>query len=221
MLGAVAGGFLYKLGPERLGGFGKAVLMIAIGYLTLVLLGLLSESVYAWIKRRRRKYEKPPDGHKRTPCTLVEIEVDSYEFEDKVGKDFEPETAFQDGQMWAKCRTFVQFNIVELFTQRHSGESRPDEYATFARSQGSPAGSYGRGVCSESANASQVSCPHTEVFAQALPGISLDFGSRGSGVSNEGEARVSIPHRRIRRTPAKGSNSAIPPFQAISGRLWH
>jgi hypothetical protein len=96
VLGAVTGGFLYKLGPEKLIGFGKVAVMSVIGYLILVVLGLISESVYAWIKRRRRRgEEKPPEGHKRTPCNLVEIEVDSYEFEDKVGKDFDPDLAFQ------------------------------------------------------------------------------------------------------------------------------
>ena len=95
VLGAVAGGFLYKLGPQGWDPPVRLAAVVAIGYAALALVGLLAESIYAWIKRtRHRNGEKPDRDRKRTPCNLVQIELDSYEFEDKVGKEFDPDTAF-------------------------------------------------------------------------------------------------------------------------------
>ncbi|MEW8000629.1 MAG: hypothetical protein AB2795_18940 [Candidatus Thiodiazotropha endolucinida] len=94
-LGAITGGFLYKLGPDQFGGFERVVLLGLIGYVVLALIGMLAESLFVWVKRRQRAGRKPQKDHKRISCNLVEIEVDSYEFKDEVGKDFDPDAAFQ------------------------------------------------------------------------------------------------------------------------------
>ena len=67
----------------------------ALGYALLVVLGLLAESAFVWLRRRRRRDEegRRPD-RRRIPCNLVEIEVDSYEFHDEIGKGFNPDAAF-------------------------------------------------------------------------------------------------------------------------------
>jgi hypothetical protein len=74
----------------------RGLALMALGYAFLSILGLFSESIYAWIKRRRNEQrdrkESPRD---RRNCNLVEISLDSYRFEDKVGKDFDPAVAFQ------------------------------------------------------------------------------------------------------------------------------
>lgn len=95
VLGAVAGGFLFKLGPDRLNAFENIAVFAAAGYVALAIVGLILESIYAWLKRKKDpRHSKQPDGPKRTPCNLVEITVDSYEFNDKIGKDFDPDAAF-------------------------------------------------------------------------------------------------------------------------------
>jgi hypothetical protein len=70
--------------------------MTAAGYVALVIVGFVSEWLYNWVRRNRLDREgKRPPKEERLPCNLVEIDVDSYEFIDKVGKDFDPDTAFQ------------------------------------------------------------------------------------------------------------------------------
>jgi hypothetical protein len=89
--------------------------MVALGYVALVIIGLLSESIYAWIKRsRRRDDDNPTRDRKRTPCNLVQIELDSYEFEDKIGKDFNPNVAFQGKPpLWSARVDPAQFQSIE------------------------------------------------------------------------------------------------------------
>lgn len=95
VLGALAGGLVYHLAPPDLSAPARVAATSAVGYAALVLLGLLSESIYTWIRRGRldRDGRRPPK-HDRTPCNLVEIDVDSYEFHDDVGKTFDPDAAF-------------------------------------------------------------------------------------------------------------------------------
>lgn len=95
-MGAVAGGFLFAVGPEAWDPLLRLLALVAAGYVLLSLLGLLGESVYAWIKRGRRARDaKGRDDVQPLSCRLVEIGVDSYEFDDDVGKDFDPAVAFQ------------------------------------------------------------------------------------------------------------------------------
>jgi FCD domain len=56
---------------------------------------LAAESAFAWMLRRRN--EQRGDTHRtdRTSCNLVEIDLDSYTFDDGSGKDFDPKTRFQ------------------------------------------------------------------------------------------------------------------------------
>lgn len=94
VLGAVTGFFLFRqwtgLEPTLL----RVATSVASGYGLMVLLGLLAESGFTWMRRSRKRprKEKRPD---RIDCNLVEITADSYEFEDDVGKDFDPADRFQ------------------------------------------------------------------------------------------------------------------------------
>src|SRR5262249_26451733 len=108
VLGAVLSGlFLRHLGPREWPALARLSAVVAGGYLLLALIGLFSESVYAWIKRARgrvaaqAKHATDDERRRGTPCNLVEIEVDSYTFADHVGKDFDPDAAFRGkGPAW-------------------------------------------------------------------------------------------------------------------------
>ncbi|WP_110030447.1 hypothetical protein [Hoeflea marina] len=79
----------------------RGLAMMAVGYAAGAVLGLLVESVYAWIRRRSNARRARDPRTDRTDCHLVRIEVDSYRFEDKTGKDFDPMTAFTGvGPLW-------------------------------------------------------------------------------------------------------------------------
>jgi hypothetical protein len=150
VLGAVAGGFAYKLGPQSWDPFVRFLAMVALGYAALVILGLLSESIYAWIKRsRRRDDEKPTRDRRRTPCNLVQIDVDSYEFEDKVGKDFDPNAAFQGkAPLWSARVEPAQFLFatgeayrdVELIVDAPDEPGPPGVFNVNVRQGGVPTG---------------------------------------------------------------------------------
>lgn len=73
----------------------RLLMLLAAGYLLGVALGFFFESAYAAIARQRNKQRDRPRKPERIDCHLVEVTVDSYEFEDKIGKDFDPETAFK------------------------------------------------------------------------------------------------------------------------------
>ena len=100
VLGAVAGLFLRQFGPPGWTGVARLGFTVIGGYLALALLGLLAESAYAWTKRSRgrvaaaAKRRKDEERRRVIPCNLVEIEVDSYNFEDGIGKEFKPDVAF-------------------------------------------------------------------------------------------------------------------------------
>jgi hypothetical protein len=131
VLGAVAGGFLHPPGSHHWDPSGRSLAMVALGYAALVLLGLLSEAIVAWIQRsRRRAAEEPTRDRRRTPCNLVQIDVDSYEFEDRVGKDFDPDAAFQ-GQpaLWLARVEPAQFLFAdgEVFRDAELIVAAPDE----------------------------------------------------------------------------------------------
>jgi hypothetical protein len=93
-LGALATLVLgHHFGPDLRYGQG-ALVRFAIGYVALSIIGLFAESIYAWIKRRSNEQRGKNPRTDRTDCHLVHITVDSYAFDDKVGKDFDPATGF-------------------------------------------------------------------------------------------------------------------------------
>lgn len=149
-LGAVAGGFLHKLGPPDLDGFLRVLATVAVGYVVLVALGLLLESVFVWLKRRRReKDDRQHDEDRRPDCNLVEIEVDSYEFDDKVGKDFDPDAAFQGkGPVWPARVEPAQFMFavgdifrdVDLMVDAPDDPGPPGVFNVNVRQGGTPTG---------------------------------------------------------------------------------
>jgi len=150
VLGAVAGGFAYKLGPQSWDPFVRFLIMVALGYAALAILGLLSESIYAWMKRtRRRDDDKAEREKRRTPCNLVRIEIDSYEFEDNVGKDFDPDVAFQGKPtQWSARVEPVQFLFatgepyrdVEVLVDAPDGPGPPGVFNINVRQGGVPTG---------------------------------------------------------------------------------
>ncbi|MCZ6690763.1 MAG: hypothetical protein O7H41_14315 [Planctomycetota bacterium] len=65
------------------------------GYVLMAFLGLAGEAFYVWTKRRRKGPDADHPRRDRTDCHLVEIEVDSYEFDDEKGKAFDPKEGFR------------------------------------------------------------------------------------------------------------------------------
>lgn len=82
--------------------YGVAILgLVAAGYVALAAVGLAAEWAFAWMKRRRREQHGRDLRTDRTDCHLVRLAVDSYEFEDGSGKEFDPASAFQGkGPTW-------------------------------------------------------------------------------------------------------------------------
>ena len=87
--------------------------MMATGYIVLSIVGLAAESAYAWIIRRRNEQRGEKRRSDRTSCNLVEIDIDSYTFEDGSGKEFDPKTRFQGkGPVWPATVTPSSFLFV-------------------------------------------------------------------------------------------------------------
>lgn len=146
VLGAVFGFLLHKQGPGQMDPFLRLLVMVAGGYVGLAVLGLMAESIYAWLKRQGRDDETP---RKRTPCELVEIDVDSYTFQDKVGKDFDPEVGFQGKPpSWPALVEPARFLFapgeshrdVELIVEAPDGPGPPATFNVNVRQGGVPAG---------------------------------------------------------------------------------
>ncbi len=153
VLGALTGALVYKacpICPETWWTLGRVTLSVAIGYAALVALGLLSESVYVWIKRGRHdRSGKRQPRHVRTPCNLVEIDLDSYEFEDGQGKNFNPELAFRGkGSTWPATIEPPRFVFsdgevyrdVELSVDAPDAPGPPGVFNVNVRQGGAPVG---------------------------------------------------------------------------------
>lgn len=96
LLGAVAAllfhhFFLHDMRPVL-----RGLALMAAGYVIMSIVGLFAESIYAWMIRHRNEQRGTDPRKDRVSCNLVEIKVDSHEFDDKIGKDFDQKTAFQD-----------------------------------------------------------------------------------------------------------------------------
>jgi hypothetical protein len=95
VLGAVAALLLEHRIPYDMPYATRILALIAAGYVALSIVGLFAESIYAWIKRRSNSARASNPRTDRIDCHLVNITVDSYVFNDKTGKDFDPKVAFQ------------------------------------------------------------------------------------------------------------------------------
>lgn len=155
VLGAVAGLFASRLAPPEWPGLARLALTVGAGYFLLALLGLLAESIYAWIKRSRgratamAKRSQDEERRRRTPCNLVETEVDSYTFDDRVGKDFDPDAAFRGhGPIWPARVDPLSFLFldgeayrdVELLVDAPDGPGPPAVFNVNVRQGGVPTG---------------------------------------------------------------------------------
>jgi hypothetical protein len=156
VLGAVlAGLFLRHLGPREWPALARLGAAVGAGYLVLALLGLFAESVYAWIKRSRgrvaadAKHSRSEQRRKSTPCNLVEIAVDSYTFNDHVGKDFDPDAAFTGkGPVWparVEPSSFLfgegeAYRDVKLLVDAPDGPGPPGVFNVNVLQGGVPAG---------------------------------------------------------------------------------
>ncbi len=95
VLGAVSALILMPLMHERLPLLAALLALLLAGYVLGTLAGLVGESAYVALARQRRAQRGRDPRTGRVDCHLVEIAVDSYVFEDRIGKDFDPRTAFQ------------------------------------------------------------------------------------------------------------------------------
>jgi hypothetical protein len=95
VLGAIAALLLRHYIPEGTAPVPAMLALIAAGYVVLSLVGLAAESIYAWIRRRSNAQRAENPRPDRVGCHLVEVKVDSYTFDDKIGKDFDPAVGFQ------------------------------------------------------------------------------------------------------------------------------
>ena len=99
MVGAVAALFLFHGGHHDLAVAETPLVLpflylLVLGYAIGALAGLFFESAYAALARGRNARRGRDPKRDRIDCHLVEVTVDSYVFEDKIGKDFDPATAF-------------------------------------------------------------------------------------------------------------------------------
>lgn len=155
VLGAIAGLFASRLAPSEWTGLARVAFTTGAGYFILALLGLLAESIYAWIKRNRsretaiEKRNQDEERRRLTPCNLVETEVDSYTFDDRVGKDFDPDIAFRGrGSVWparVEPASFLfldgeAYRDVELVVDAPDGTGLPEVFNVNVRQGGVPAG---------------------------------------------------------------------------------
>lgn len=150
VLGAVAGIFLFRLGPERWDPLMRFLLAVGLGYAALVVLGLLSESIYAWHKRRRRPdTDREMRDKRRIPCNLVQVELDSYRFDDGMGKAFDPDAVFRNiPAQWSARVDPAQFLFaageayrdVELFVDAPDDPGPPAVFNVNVRQGGVPSG---------------------------------------------------------------------------------
>jgi len=94
-LGAAAGPMLGHHHAFELPVLLTVLTSIGLGYIALSLVGLATESSFAWMKRRAREQRGENPRTDRVDCHLVDVTVDSYVFKDGEGKEFDPEVAFR------------------------------------------------------------------------------------------------------------------------------
>jgi hypothetical protein len=95
MLGAVGAPLLEHSVSDDVPLILKVLGLVVAGYLVLSLLGLGAEWAAAWMKRRANEQRGRDPRRDRVDCGLVQVTVDSYEFDDRIGKDFDPQVTFQ------------------------------------------------------------------------------------------------------------------------------
>src|SRR5262249_52398371 len=95
ILGAVAALLLHHSALHNIRPVWRELSLMAIGYTALAIVGLAAESIYAWIQRQRNEQKGKDPRPDRTDCHIVHTTVDSYAFDDRMGKNFDPQAAFQ------------------------------------------------------------------------------------------------------------------------------
>lgn len=123
--------------------------LLAAGYVAGVLFGLALEAALAWMQRTRTDVRAAVAPPKRPDCHLVEVTADSYVFDDRTGKDFDPNTAFAGKPpVWPATVTpssFVflpgeAFRDVELRVEAPDGPGPAGQFNVSVRQGGVPSG---------------------------------------------------------------------------------
>lgn len=121
-------------------------LLLLLGYVAGGLLGLGVEAIRAHVGRRRTEKQV---GRERLPCNLVEVDVDSYAFEDEKGKGAQPHQVFAGRPPTWPARvepaTFAfapaeAHRDVMLIVDAPDGPGPPATFNVTARQGGAPAG---------------------------------------------------------------------------------
>jgi hypothetical protein len=109
-LGAAAATLLEHHLADRMPLGLRFLALVAAGYVAMTIVGLIIEAALAAMQRGRagqRRAAAPPN---RADCHLVEITVDSYEFDDNTGKAFDPTGAFANkAPVWPAAVTPPSF----------------------------------------------------------------------------------------------------------------
>jgi hypothetical protein len=148
-LGAIAALLLHDRLPSRMPlSMGLLYLLVA-GYLVLSIFGLCAETATVWMKRRSNEQAGQNPRTDRTDCHFVYLEVDSYEFADGGGKDFDPDAVFQevaaiwDASVEPSSFAFLPgetYRDVELRVQAPDGAGPPGNFNVNVWQGGVPSG---------------------------------------------------------------------------------
>ncbi|MBS0562286.1 MAG: hypothetical protein JSR21_19740 [Proteobacteria bacterium] len=123
--------------------------MMAAGYILLSAVGLAAEWAYAWMIRQRNEQRGEKRRADRTSCYLVQIDIDSYVFQDGSGKAFDPKARFEGkGPLWPATVTPSSFLFVpgeamrevELRVEAPDGPGPAGTFNVNVRQGGVPSG---------------------------------------------------------------------------------
>ncbi|WP_307283216.1 hypothetical protein [Labrys wisconsinensis] len=95
VLGATASPMLHHSLLHDMAAAPRFLLLMLAGYVLMSLAGLAAEAAYAAMLRARNAQRGQDPRKDRTDCHLVQIAVDSYEYDDASGKAFDPAVVFK------------------------------------------------------------------------------------------------------------------------------
>lgn len=148
-IGAVAALLLQHRLVHGLSFLPRMLLLIVAGYVTTAIIGGVLEAMQARMRRTRLKRRGVTERSKEIDCHFVELTVDSYVFNDGIGKDFDPDATFKSREpAWPATVTPSRFAFlpgeafrdVELRVDAPDGPGPAAQFNVTARQGGVPSG---------------------------------------------------------------------------------